>query len=211
MIKKLVAALLMLVSIGTAAFTIWLCNTYVGENPILLTPPHLARSKVVMLMNAVCDGDFDKASQTILGTPSLGIDREAADETGAMIWNAYLDSISFELVGDCYTTQGGLAQKICITSIDISSVTKNLRERSQALLAQRVLEADSTAEVYDEKNEYREEFVMAVLHDAAKEALREDAQTQTIELTVKLSFHNGNWWVVADNDLLDAISGGVLY
>ena len=211
MIKKIFAVLLAVVSIAAAAFSVNLCAAYMKENPILLTPPHLARSRVVMLMNAVCDGDFDKASSTIYGNPSLGIDRAAGDETGAMIWDAYLNSISFELVGECYTTESGLAQKISLTSMDISSVTRNLKECSQNLLEQRVLEAADTSEIYDENNDYREDFVMAVLFDAASDALREDAQMHTVELTVNLSFQDGSWWVVADNALLDAISGGVLY
>lgn len=211
MIKKFFAVLLAAISIATAVFSVNLCVTYMKEKPILLTPPHLARSKVVMLMNAVCDGDFDKASSTIYGNPSLGIDRAAADKTGAMIWDAYLASISFELVGECYTTESGLAQKIALTSMDINSVTKNLKERSQTLLEQRVLEASDTAEIYDENNDYREDFVMAVLYDAASDALREDAKMHTVELTVNLSFQDGSWWVIADNELLDAISGGVLY
>lgn len=211
MIKKLFAILLALISIGTAVFALNLCETYVDEPPILLTPPHLAKSQVVTLMNAICDGEYEKASQTILGTPNLGIDREASDATGTLIWNAYLDSLSYELVGECYTTEAGLAQKVTITCLDITSVTQNLKERSIPLLEQRVEAAKNTSDIYDENNEYREDFVMSVLYDAVTDALHEDAQMQTVELTVNLSFQDGSWWVIADNALLDAISGGILY
>ena len=211
MFKKAFAVLLALVSIGTAVFTLNLCKSYMNEPPILLTPPHLARSQVVTLMNAICDGEYEKASQTILGAPDLGIDREASDATGTLIWNAYLDSLSFELIGECYTTEAGLAQKVALTSLDIASVTRNLKERSIPLLEQRVSEAKNTSDVYDENNEYREDFVMDVLYDAVTDALREDAQIQTVELTVNLCFQDGSWWVIADNALLDAISGGILY
>ena len=51
----------------------------------------------------------------------------------------------------------------------------------------------------------------AVLLDAAKDAIREDAAEKTLELTVYLNYQNGDWWVIADAALLDAISGGVLY
>lgn len=210
-IKRIFAGLFAVLGIFTAALAVHLGFTYKTENPILLTPPDVAEGKVVAMMDAVCSGNYESASQVIYGTPSLGVDREASDEVGAMIWDAFVKSLSYELVGDCHTTENGLAQKVKLTSLDIDSVTANLRERSQTLLEQRVAEASDTSEIYDENNEYREEFVMAVLHDAVIQALEEDAAQKTVELTVNLNFQNGSWWVIADNALLDAISGGVLY
>ena len=79
------------------------------------------------------------------------------------------------------------------------------------MLEKRVEEAADISEVYDENNEYREEFVMDVLYEAARQALEEDAVTRTVELTIQLVYSEGQWWVVADSALLDAISGGILY
>lgn len=130
---------------------------------------------------------------------------------GILLWNAFLDSTEFALVGDCYTTDVGLAQNISFTYLDSASVTANLRERSQALLNQRVEEAEDVSEIYDENNEYRESVVMEALQEAVKAALQEDAETVTVSLTVNLKYQNGTWWVVVDNALLDAFSGGIGY
>lgn len=209
--KKFLAVILALVGICTAAATVWLGFRYMDSEPVLLTPPDVAKSKVIMLMNAVCDGDYEEASRSIYGTPSLGVDREAGSEAGILIWDAFSGSISYELVGECYTTDQGLAQDIRITCLDIAGVTEHLRERAQALLEQRVAEAENVSEIYDENNEYREDFVMDVLGDAVVGALAEDARSMTMELTVNLRYENGSWWVIADEALLDAISGGILY
>ena len=37
------------------------------------------------------------------------------------------------------------------------------------------------------------------------------ASAETVELTIQISYQDGSWWVIADNALLDAISGGILY
>ena len=210
-LKYIASFLLAAVGLSAAAAAVYLCTQFVDAKPMLLTPPDVAQSKVVALMDAVSEGDYEKASQAIYGTPSLGVDREAADEVGVMIWKAYQDSISYELLGDCYTTEQGLAQNVSISCMDVTSVTVNLKERSQTLLEQRVAEAVDVSEIYDENNEYREDFVMAVLRSAVEDALKEDAREMTVELTVKLSYQDGSWWVVADEALLDAISGGILY
>ena len=33
----------------------------------------------------------------------------------------------------------------------------------------------------------------------------------TAELTVNMEYQNGQWWIIGDRALLDAISGGILY
>ena len=210
-VKNLFSVLLAAIGLGAAAAAIFLCMKYVDAKPMLLTPPDVARSKVIMLMNAVSEGNYEEASQAIYGTPDLGVNREAGDEVGIMIWDAFEGSLTFELVGDCYTTDQGLAQKVSVTCLDVTSVTANLKERAQTLLEQRMEEASNVSDIYDENNEYREDFVMAVLSDAVKDALEEDAKQMTVELTVNLSYQDGKWWVVADEALFNAISGGILY
>ena len=211
MIKKVFAVLFAALGICSAVTAGYIGVHFRDADPMLLTQPTVARSKVIDMMEAVCDGDYDKAGQSILGNPSLGVDREAADAVGVLIWDAFRDSLSYELVGECYTTADGLAQNITVTGMDIHSVTVNLRERSRALLEQRVAEAEDTSDIYNENNEYREDFVMDVLYDAAVQALAEDAAIETVSLTLKLSYNDGSWWVVADEALLNAISGGILY
>lgn len=211
MMKKLFAAIFAVIGLIAASVAIHIGMNFTDQPPTLLTPPTVARNKVVSLMDAVSEGDYAEASKNILGNPDLGVDREPADRVGVLIWEAFQDSISFELVGECYTTDDGLAQNVSFTSLDIESVTVNLKERSQTLLQKRVDEAEDTSDIYDENNEYREDFVMDVLYDAAKQALAEDAVEKTVELTIQISYRDGSWWVVADNALLDAISGGILY
>ena len=210
-LRYLFSFLLAVIGLGAAAAAIFLSMNFVDAKPMLLTPPDVARSKVIMLMNAVAEGDYEEASQTIYGTPSLGVDREAGDEVGVMIWDAFEGSVTYELLGDCYTTEQGLAQDLSVTCLDVTSVTANLKERSQTMLEQRVKDAEDVSEIYDENNDYREDFVMEVLHDAVRAALAEDARMMTMELTVNLSYQDGKWWVVADEALYNAISGGILY
>jgi len=210
-IKKFFSVIFALLGIAVAAAAVFLALSFREAKPVLLSPPLLAKSQAVSLMNEICAGDFESASQRLLGTPDLGVDREAAEEVGVMIWEAYLESLSYDMVGTCYATDDGLAQNVVLTCLDVTSVTANLQQRAQALLEERVAAAENTTEIYDDNYEYREEFVMKVLRDAMEEALVEDAAEMTVELTLNMVYRDGQWWVVADSALLDAISGGVLY
>ena len=211
MIKKLLSLIFVVIGIAAAVAAVSLGLSNKDADPVLLAPPEDAKLQVVGLMDAVCAGDFDGASAYMLGQPDLGVDREASDPVGVLIWEAFCDSMSYELIGECYGTEAGLAQDVTMSWLDITSVTSVLKERSQILLEQRVDEAEDLDDVYDEDLQYREDFVMDVLYDAAAAALKEDATTMTTEVTVNLVYQNEAWWIVADRNLLDAISGGILY
>lgn len=211
MIKRILSVIFAFVGIAAAAAAIYLGLTNKDADTVLLAPPEEATQQVVGLMDAVCAGDFNTASTYLQGQPGLGADRQAADEVGVLIWEALVGSMSYELVGDCYATEDGLAQDVTMTYMDINSVTATLKDRSQALLEQRVDEAERLEEVYDENLQYREDFVMDVLYDAAAAALKEDAKMVTTKLTLKMSYQGQKWWIIADRELLDAISGGILY
>jgi len=211
MIKKLLSVIFIIIGIAAAVAAVNLGLSNKDADPVLLAPPEEAKLQVVGMMDAVCAGDFAGASAYLQGQPDLGVDREASDPVGVLIWNAFCDSMSYELVGECYGTEEGLAQDLTISCLDITSVTEVLKERSQTMLEQRVEEAEDLDEVYDEDLQYREDFVMSVLYDAAEVALEEDARTMTAELTVNMIYQNETWWIIADRNLLDAISGGILY
>jgi hypothetical protein len=179
-------------------------------SPVLVEQPEAARKQVEFLMEAVCENNYAQAGTVILGDPVLGADRAPADPVGVLIWDAFVESIRYELVGELYATDSGVAQDITVTTLDISSVTERLKERSTKLLEQRVQDAENADEVYAAKNEYREDFVMQVLYDAALQALEEDAKTETCNISINMVYKDGQWWIVSSSDLLRAISGGVL-
>lgn len=211
MIKKILSLIFVIVGIAAAVFAVNLSLDNKDADPVLLVPPEEAKLQVVGLMDAVCAGDFDKATTYLQGQPELGVDREASDPVGVLIWEALCDSMDYELVGECYATEEGLAQNLTVSYMDVTSVTATLKQRSEALLEQRVAEAEDPYDVYDENLQYREDVVMDVLYDAAEAALAEDATTATVELTVNMVYQNETWWIIADRNLLDAISGGILY
>ena len=209
-ISKFFAAIFGAVGLFVAAMCIFLSVRFLNAGPIILDQPEAAAQQVDLLMDAVSHKDFAAASALIYGNPDFGVDREPEEEVGKLIWDAFLSSMTYRLDGELYATDSGVAQNIVITALDISSVTANLKARSTALLEKRVAEADDPHEVYDENNEYRESFVMQVLYDAAKDALKEDAVTVDRNVTVNMIWEDGLWMIIADSQLLSAISGGIL-
>ena len=209
-IAKFFGLLFILAGIATAGFAIETTKDNLDSIPVLLAPVEEAENCARELMDAVAAGDYTAAEALILGNPKLGVERVPADAAGIMIWNAFVESYSYEMVGDSFATDSGIAQQVKVSYLDIGSVTANLQQRSQALLEERVSQAEDMDEIYDENNDYKESFVMAVLQDAVKDALKEDAKMTGAEFTLNLVYRNGSWLVASDSALMSAVSGGIV-
>lgn len=209
MMKKVLSVVLCLLAVATAVFGVWLALSNRQAETVLVKEDPEARKAAQTLLDAVSAGDYAKAEGLLLGSPDLGLDRKAADALGKLLWDAYQENLTFTAVGDCYPTTSGVAYDYRVRRLDLDSVTANLRDRSQTLLAKRVEEAEDMDQVYDENNEYRESFVMAVLLEAAEQALVEDATYVELDFTVSMVYSGEKWLAIPDRGLLAAISGSL--
>ena len=161
------------------------------------------------LGSAIEAGDFASVGNLLYGQPDLGVERLPETAEGQLIWDAFCYSLSFEFRGDCYATDSGIARDAVITTLDIPSVTEKLGQRAHALLTSRVENAEDMTELYDETNNFRQELVAEVLEQALEQGLRQDSGTVTREVTLTLVSREGKWWVVPDQNLLTALTGGL--
>lgn len=188
--------------------TIVLSFASMKAEPRIVEQPEAAEQLAQSVMDALCNGEYDTAAGMMYGQPQLGADREPSDEVGALIWDAYVNSLSYEFSGEYYATDSGIARNAVVTALDTASVTASLEERARTLLEAQAAAAEDPSEVYDEDNNFRKELVEQALLDAVQQALNEAAQTKTWEVTLNLIQMDGQWWVMPDAALLQAISGG---
>ena len=175
-----------------------------NASPRLVRVPQGAVDQSQALLDAIAKGAFDAA-----GKPELSGEPEAEDAAGQKIWDAFVGSLSCEFRGSCYATDTGLARDAVVTALDVSTVTEAVGEYAHALLTQRVETAEDMSELYDEENNFRQDLVDAIVLEAVDQAIRENGQTASFDVTLSLIQRDGQWWVVPDQALLQAISGGL--
>lgn len=207
--KRIIARLMGGLGAAIAAGTVFVSIHALNASPAMLQPPAGAAERADAMMSAVCRGDYSAAGRMMYGTPSLGTAPGADDGAEGLIWDAFVNSISYDFPGECYASDLGVALDVHIRSLKVSSVTDSLKTRSQALLNERVATAESVSDVYDENNEYREELISDVLCEAVRNALKEDAEMQDLVIPLYLVFEKNEWWVQPNAELLDVLSGSV--
>lgn len=161
------------------------------------------------LMEAVAEGDYVKAGSMFYGQPDLGVTGQPQDEMGRKVWQKFLNSISYEFTGDCYATDSGISRDATITTTDIEAAAPGLKDKIQAELSRRVAEAEDMTQLYDDNNNFHEEMVLEIFNQAVEEALQENTPSIQREITMNLIYREGQWWVVPDQALMQAISGNM--
>ena len=207
--SRFFSGLFLTLGLGLMILALMLTMALPGAKPTLLSPAADAQNQVISAMDAICRKDFSAAEQYLLGQPSLGVDREPADAAGAMIWEAFLESLSYELKGDCYATDTGVAQDIAFTCLDIPSVTEGLAQRTEETLTKLRQEATHASEIYDDSGNYHQHLVQDVLNASVRDALKEDSKTTTVTFSLQLVNRDGQWYIVPNSDFISAISGGM--
>lgn len=175
--------------------------------PRLLTASQEAEERAQELMEAACCGDYETVGNMMRGKPNLGQIPEDASVAATMIWEAFVDSMEYDFPGGCYASEQGLTMDVHVRSLDISSVTGGVKNRVENLLNRRVTAAEDISEIYDEKNNYREDLVQSVLQEATSAALKRDARYQETTIPLYLTYEQGQWWVQPSQELLNVLSG----
>jgi hypothetical protein len=64
--------------------------------------------------------------------------------------------------------------------------------------------------IFDENDEYRDEFIRQVLEQTTRDALAQTQATVTTEVMLNLVWSEGRWWIVSSEALLSAVTGGIV-
>lgn len=207
--RRVLSGLLSVLGVALAVGTIWIVIRAVDAAPVMLMRPDSAVDRVQTLLDAVCDGDYETASEMLYGTPSLGAHPEDSSPAVDLLWDAFLDSLEYALLGECYATDSGMAMDVCIRSLDISGVVNGLDSRALALLNQRIAAAENAADLYDENNDFRQELIAEVLQEAVRQALAENKAFQEQTISLQLVYEQGQWWVMPETALLNVLAGSI--
>lgn len=204
---KLFSYIFAALGIVLMVFSTGLCLLSLDAPVRMLEIPDGAERCAEAFREAADNGNLTQMGALIYGQPDLGGETQPESPEGALVLEAFRDSFSCEFYGNYYTEATGIARDVKITTLDMAALMDGFARHAQTVLAEKVAAQESVEDICDENNNYRKEFLDKVLEEALQKALTQDVKLVTREVTLKLVSRDGSWWVVADQALLQAISG----
>ena len=196
-----------------AGLLVSLCTLFVlrygtTHGPAVLVDAQSVTEAADQVMACAASGDYGALEELLYGAPHLGEAPQKDGSAQGLIWKAYLDSIEYSF-GSCYAVDSYMALDVCVTCLDISSVTASLQEIAPGLMAKKAAQITDEKEVYDEAHNYREDFLAEVMAESAVQALGNQTKTMEQTFTLQLVRSDGTWQVVPTEDFLRFLSGFV--
>ncbi len=173
--------------------------------------PQEAADFAVAMLNDIAQGDFSAAAEKMYGTPDLGVDENLTEEAAA-VWKIFRTGIRCSIPAgtEQHTVSGnGFAVEAEVSVPQIASITDSLTAHARDLMNERIAAAEEMADIYDENSEFRQDVIEEVMAQAMTLALQEEPEYQTFRTTLGLIREDDRWWVVPDDTLLKALSGGL--
>lgn len=209
-VKICLIVLCVLVGLLAAGTGVYLALNHWGDLPVILQKPQEAEDLAQAMLDAVKNGRYEEAEAMFLGTVDLGMDREVDTPISRALWKAYQENLVFTPVGELYATEAGVARDYTVRYLDPEATLAPLQGRAKVIMEYRIENAKSMSEIYDEKNEYRQDVVADVVETAFNQLLEQEKLPVLEEsFTVELVYADGQWKILAKESLLRAITAGL--
>lgn len=173
----------------------------------LLSEPREAEETVQALVDALNRGNLAQVSLALYGQPALEETPDFDNPFLTTVWERYLESFSCRVEGDWVASDSGISQSIIMEALDIQGALPAVERRYQELLPLRS-ESEAAETVYNDDGSYREEFVLSVLDEAAREVLSQDCPTTSRNVTLTLVYRENRWWILPQEGLMNILAGG---
>ena len=206
-IRRTAAVFVCLLAAAAAVLSVSLGLRSPGRDVTVLGGTGDPAETVARFFHALCLNEWEEASSYVRGEPDLKLDQLPEDALERDIWEAYLHSWAWSMGEGGVTGSVTAWQTVQFTSMRPDAFTEGVDAEVQAILAGWVNERP-LAEMYTEDGEFREEVVRSALEKAVRARLtRPQDYLASTPVTLELSFENGEWVIVPEQSLWNALSG----
>ena len=166
---------------------------------------------VTRFYDALIAGDYPTAYSCLSDYTGLGLETTPSSENAALIYDALKESYEYTLTGAAVTDGLTARQGVRFKYLDLSELEASVEDGVQRNL-EKLIDDRPRSEVYDEHDKYlpsiTEEAYSVSLTSVLSHA---DSYYTAAEITVELTYTGGQWLIVTNQTMLNALMGGAAY
>lgn len=168
------------------------------------------KDTVVDFFNSVKTGDYPTAYGCVSDYTGLGLENSPEDEIGQAVYEALKESYDYTVMGGATVNKLSAFVPVRVKYLDIGEMGKAVPELVNKNI-EKIVEESPRNQVYDSNDKYLPEVTDKAYAQAMKKLLdRPETYYTTEQINVELEYENGQWYIVTNSQLLNAISGGTM-
>lgn len=206
--RRILAAFFGMLAAAGAAATLMLALTARDRETVVLKEDPRVMACAQSFLDELCAMDLEGASAELLGEPKLTMVPPETD-VEKILWDRYWTGLEGKLEGQPYAQGSFLTVNARITYPDVGAVIQRMGVLAQEQLWQRVEQAQSVFEVYDETGSYRQDVLDQVLLQALWAASEQTTAVCEKSIALRLAYDGEDWKIVPGRELRDLLSGAM--
>ena len=208
-IRKIIAALLILASFAAACVGVQICIHAMNSEPYIEDGEDGPTATLDRFLSCMEKRDWEGAYSYLYNYSSLGLETPPEDEMSRLYWDAQMDALEIRALEGTEAHGTRFDRRVTVRTLDLDAIAVDIGKRVQEILAEKVENAYLKSDVYDENGDYREDIAFQALNDATREILSDTAKyAYTQECSVSLCFSEGRWFVEVSPAFISALTAG---
>lgn len=203
----ILAVLLSLLTLASAAGTVYLCTYAAKAQPQIMESTTTPEDTVNAYFSHLCAGEFAEAD-SYLTAEVMTLDAAPAGEVGALLYNAMWENFSYSCAAPAAVSGLKATQTVTVTYLDIPALTALQRTHMRAALEQLAKGSENPDALLDEEGYYNTEISLQALSIVTARLLEDPSRfLVTEDLTLELQYQNSEWKIISNDALYTALSG----
>lgn len=198
-------------SIILSGFAVLVCIIGSSVGSLYSKPTGNPADTVTKFYDALISGDYTTAYSCLSDYTGLGLEVAPDDENAAQIYEALKASYEYTLSGSAKVDKLSATQSVRFKYLDLESLEDSVEDGVMRNL-EKIVKSRPGSEVYDENNKYLPS-VTAEAYSASLQSVLSHANSYYTADTIDidLTYSNGQWLIVTNQAMLNALMGGVAY
>lgn len=165
--------------------------------------PQEAKDCATAFLTALNGHDLESARTYLYGNPDLGLSQTSEDPQTAKVWEAFRSSFAVSDIAPFQVSQSEIRLDFTLTTLELKALV-NLPSLARIILDGK----EDQDSLYDENGTLKPQEKTAIMEEALEKTLAE-AGSVNRTCTISLVEAEGRWWVLPNENLLSALSGGM--
>lgn len=169
----------------------------------------LAEKSVRQFMEAFGEGNVARMNACLMDNQQLEAKLPHSSHFSELVWDAYIDSISYAFSGEWYASDSGLCRDVSITMLDTPGALEQLIDRYQRQYGVEIVMDGEEKGISILRDGSSSDFFTEVSDSFVERVLSETQCRKTVTLTLELVYYRNQWKILLNDDVLNLLTGGM--
>jgi len=168
-----------------------------------------AREQIVLLLESLQKADYEAMNNCLLPKQQIAGKDSYVSDVHRALYDAYIESIEYEFMGECYASDSALCQDIRVAVLDLSYILNELIDTYQRAYGVKIKLGENQQVYLEQKDGTLTDFFSSIPIEFVNKILSEKNYKKSMDITFETVYYQSQWRIALNADIFDLLTGGM--